>query len=256
MIGFSINTNIGASDLSQSITRNYQELMRIMERLSSGLKINRASDDPAGLVISEQLRSQIASLNQEIENTSALINKYQTGSSTVSILRSQLTDLRATAVAAANEGGNDESTQAAYATSASNLVQSYNQILSTAEYNGTNLLDGSTGSLAEVSNLEGVDLSSAEAAEQSIAVIDEAITSLDGVQMDLAATQKNELESNRASLENTAQNLTAAESLIRDADFVMEYSNMISQQISIQASLAMMAHSSVTSEAVLNLLGS
>ena len=254
-MSFSINTSLGSMGLTRSINLAYSGFMRSMERLSSGLRINRASDDPSGLVISEQLRTQIASLNQEIQNTSALITKYQAGSSTVSEMRSRLTELRTMAVGAANEGGNDEYTQAAYATTANYIVNDYNRTLTTADYNGSNLLDGSEGSLADIEALEEIDLSTAESAQASIAVIDEAIAELDQVQTNLGATQKNELESRRSSLEVTAQNLTAAESLIRDTDFALVYSNMVGESIRLQASLAMMAHLNVTSTGVLRLFG-
>jgi len=100
-----------------------------------------------------------------------------------------------------------------------------------------------------------IDLSTTESAQASISVIDEAIAELDQVQTNLGATQKNELESRRSSLEVTAQNLTAAESVIRDADIALEYSNMVSESIRLQASLAMMAHLNVTSTGVLRLFG-
>jgi flagellin len=226
-----------------------------MERLAGGLRINRASDDPAGLVISEQLRSQIGSLNQEIENTTNLIHKYQAGSSTVSELRGQLTEMRSLAVSATNEGFNDEAAQAAYAATADYLVGTYNHTIDTATYNGMNLLDGSEGSLAEVTAIEGIDLSSAESAEASIAVIDEAIAELDSVQVDLGATQANELESRRSSLEVTVENLTAAESQLRDLDYAQEYSNMVGNMIRMQASAALFAHHRLGANTVLQLFG-
>lgn len=91
-----------------------------------------------------------------------MIGKYQTASSFVSEMRSKLIELRTLAIGAANEGGNSKSAQAAYAATADYIISSYNYILETAEYNGMNLLDGSDGPLAEVGELEGVDLSSAK----------------------------------------------------------------------------------------------
>jgi flagellin len=226
-----------------------------MERLSSGLRINRASDDPAGLVISEKFRSQIASLNQEIENTTHLIGKYETGSSTVMEMRSQLTELRTLAVGAANEGFNDEASQAAFAQASGYIVRSFNATADSAVYNGSNMLDGSEGSLACVSKLENVDLSSAEGAQASLAVIDEAIAELDSVQVELGATQKNDLEARRSTLQITAQNLQAAESQLRDVDYALEVATMVGEMIKVQSSLALMSHTKIQANMVLNMLG-
>jgi len=117
------------------------------------------------------------------------------------------------------------------------------------------MLDGSEGSLAEVARLESIDLSSAEAAEASLAVIDQAIAELDSAQMDLSATQKNELESRRSSLEITAQNLQAAESVRRDADYAVEVANLVTEMIRLNASMALLSHTNIGANSVLKLLG-
>lgn len=237
------------------ITSSFNRLYKTLERLSSGLRINSASDDPAGLIISEQLRAQIASLDQQISNTDLAIAKYNTAESAVGGLRSMLTELRTLAVAAANEGGNDETSQAALASSANHLVQSFDRSVDTATFNGSNLVDGSEGSLAAIAHLadQGIDLSSAENAEQSMAAIDAAIAEVDSAQMDLGATVKYDLESTRRSLEVSHQNLVAAESQIRDADFITEYTNLVRDKIVFQAALAMMAHRSLNSMIVIGL---
>ncbi len=225
-----------------------------MEKLSSGLSINSAADDPAGLVISEQFRTQTASLSQELSNVTNLINKYSTASSTVSTLRSQLTNLKTLAVGASNEAVNGEAAQQAYDDAAASLVASYNQIADSAQYNGSQLLDGSEGSLAEVADLTGVDLSSAASAAASVEVLDEAIEAIDQVQVDLGATQKNELESQSRSLQVTRQNLIAAESAVRDTDFASEFSKLIAGQITAQATMSMMSHQFEMSRSLVELL--
>ena len=252
-MGFTLNSVYGSGMSLISVNNSLSTMLRSMEKLSSGLRINRASDDPAGLVISEQLRSQIAGLNQEIENLSGSINKYETATSTVSSLRSSLTEMRRMAIAAANEGFLSDDARAAYASSAESLRVSYNETVQNAEFNGMNLLDGSGGALAEVAELDGIDLSSAEAAAQSIEVIDQAVRDLDNVQVDLAATQKNDLESRRATLEITRENLTAAESQVRDTDYAMEVSTFIGSMIRTQASLAMLTYSAISGASILKL---
>lgn len=255
-MGFGINNDRGGLALAEYINLSYLNMQRSLGRLASGRRINSASDGPAQFVISEQLRSQIASLSQEIENTSALLGKYDTASSTVSQLRSDLSGLRSLAVAASNEGVNDEAAQQAYDMAADLMVDSYNDTASNATYNGSKLLDGSEGSLASISQLEGIDLSSAEAAQISIERIDEAINELDTVQAELGAVQKNELESQRSSLQVSLQNLQAAESRLTDTDFAMEFSRFFAERIKFHAGLAMMSHLITNSSSVLGLLES
>lgn len=239
-----------------SLAQNYTALYRSTERLSSGLRINHAADDPAGLVISEKLRSQIASLNQEIDNLSLSINKYQTVSDSVVTLRSKLTDLRSLAVGAANEGVNSASAQSAYAASADDIVESYNSTIDDAEFNGSPTLDGSEHALADVSRLDGIDLSSTEGAAAAIERIDRAVEELDHIQMDLGATQKNDLESRQASLEITRQNMVAAESMVRDVDYAEEFTNRMSFLIRTRVATAMLAQSMMSGSTVLKLFES
>lgn len=234
--------------------RNLAYMYTALERLATGQKINRAADNPAGLVISKQLQSQIASLNQEIENISATVNKYQTAISSVMGLRDSLSDLRSLAVGAANAAYNSDDAQIAYTTAAESLVNNYNRTIANAHYNGTPILDGSESSLASVSVLSDVDLSSPEAAAASLAVIDQATSELDQIMIGLGATQKNDLESRRQALEVTQQNLQAAESAITDTDYAMEMSIFTAGLIRSQATLALMGQSFVTNRSVFSLL--
>jgi flagellin len=237
-----------------SLNRNLTDLYRSAERLASGLRINRASDDPAGLIISEQMRTRIASLQRHIDNITAGISKYETVSSTVGGLRSKLTELRSLAVGAMNEAGNTPEAQQAYQTAAQDIVASYNFTVRNAEYNGSKTLDGSTYALADIKELNGIDLSSAETAASSIEEIDQVIAELDSAQIDLGATQKNDLESHRASLQIERENLVAAESQIRDVDFAAEYSSFVGSMIRTQVAVAMVAHAALSGANVLNLL--
>ena len=241
------------SSFVRSINVGYSNLLRSIERLASGSRINRASDGPADLVISEQLRSRIASLNQEIENTSNLINKYETASSSVSEMRRQLTELRTTALAAADGGFLNESQRAALQADADNLTASFNRNIAQGEFNSTKLFDGSEGSLADVSDLGALDLSSPAGAEDAITTIDQKIAEIDSVQIDLGSTIKHDLESRRASLEVTRQNLVASESQIRDLDYFKEYSNFIAESLRVKVGISLLSHSFLQSESVLSL---
>jgi flagellin len=236
-----------------SLNRNYNDLFHSLERLATGRRINRASDGPADLVISLQLETRIASLNAEIDGISASINKYETVSSSVLQLRDQLTELRSLAIGAVNAGGNDEAAQEAFATSAELLVESYNRSISEAEYNGQATLDGSEGSLAEVSELTGIDLSTPEGAAASLEVIDSAASALDHVMMDLGATVKYELRGRQQALEVTRENLTAAHSQILDTDYAMEMSRFAAGLIRTQAAMAVLGHSLLNDRSVISL---
>lgn len=231
-----------------------QRLLKAMESLSSGHRINRASDDPAGLIISEQLRARIGSLNKEIENVTLSIAKYDTVTSTVQHLRSQLTQMRSLAVSAANEGVYGEEAIASLQESANRIVGSFNELVKRADYNGQPTLDGSATSLARVSSLETVDFSSPEALRVSMEQVDGHISELDAILGDLAASQKYDLESRRASLEIERENLYSAESQIRHSDYGLAYSDFVRNLMQEKIGLAMLAHARVTSESILSLL--
>jgi flagellin len=237
------------------VNRSYQSLLKAIEKLSSGLKINRASDDPAGLVISEQMRSQIASLNQEIENTTMMISKYNTADATIGQLRSVAQGIRTMAIEAANGSFNNQAAYDAYQAATDRAVANFNHIIETADFNNTNLLNGGAGALTEMPPLPQVDLSNAEQAVVSLQQIDESLAAINQAQVDIGATQKHELETRRSHLEVAAENLTAAESEIRDTDYALAMVELIKSEVQLRAGIAMMAHSHVTHRAVLSLLG-
>jgi len=253
-MSFGFNTNLMTINLTRNIGQTYSLIGKSLEKLASGLRINSASDDPAGLVISEKMRTQIASLNQEIDNISNQLNKYQTADSAMLQLRSQLTELRTLAVAAANEGGLDESSRQAYQDEADNIVASYNSLIENTQFGTQNLLDGSEGSVTQANELSNLDFSDAESAEEAIAYIDEEIEQLDAAISDVGATEKYTLESRLSSLRIESENLTAAESQIRDLDYAREYANLIKNQLLLQSTMSLFAHASLSPSSVLMLL--
>ena len=249
-----LNTDYGIASALRAFSGSQTTMFRALERLSSGLQINRASDNPAGLVISEQMRSQIASLNQEIENTAATINKYQTVSDSVQQIRSQLTDLRALAVGAANSGLNSEAVTAAYQAEADSIVAAVNDGIATAEYNGKKTIDGSAEALVDIPTLGAVDFSSPQSVEQAIASVDDAIRSVDDGLVEIGAVQKNELETTLRSLEQSKGDLVASESQVRDTDFGDYMAAYVGSMIQQKATIALMAHSRISAATVLSLL--
>jgi len=252
-MAFSLKNNLMDSGIIRNLNQSLLMLNKSAEKLSSGLQINRASDDPAGLVISERMRARIASLNQEIENVSLQIRKYETASSHGKQLRSILTEMKSLAVAAANEGVNSKAMQSAYRAEANRLVEAYNFIAENAAFGEQKLLDGSEGALADVAQLEQVDLSTAESAAEAMETINTAAAELDGTLAEIGASQKNDLESRLVSLRIEAENLTAAESQIRDTDFLQEFTDFIKYQMISRTSISLLAHSFITPQSVLAL---
>lgn len=249
-----ITNSQASADIVRHINISHRALLKTMEKLSSGLKINRAPDDPSGLVISEQMRARIASLNREIENTTQTIRKYNTADATAGQLSSILHGIRSMAVAAADET-TDDGGREAYAAAARRAAANYNRIVQTAAFNGAQLLDGSPGALANISPLVNIDLSDPESAAQALMQVDQALSELNQARIDIGSTQKYELEAQRSSLEVTAQNLTAAESQIRDTDYALTAVDMIRDEIRLKAGIALLAHGDVTQRTVLSLLG-
>ena len=249
-----INSNATYLNSLRNILHNSDELKKSAEKLASGLRINRASDDPAGLVISEKMRSQIASIEQELRNIDDTSNKYSAADGTIEGLQNSLRDIRDVALAAANTSGNFKESQRAYQRSADDAIESYNEIQSSSTYGTQNLLDGSEGSVADLKPLEKIDVSSAEAAQQAVETIDKKIDELSKVRGEIGATQKNDLDARRNNLEIELNNLIAAESSIRDVDMAREYSEAVRKEVSLKASMAMLAHQQQVPNLVLSFL--
>ena len=249
-----VGANISALDAARNLGSTQSNLTENLAKLSSGLKINTADDEPAGLVISEQMRAQIGTLQQQIRNTDLSINKYQTAGHAVGQLQDSLVQLRSLAVAAANEGFNDAAVSAAYQAAADNIIQSYNAGVENAQFGSQQLFDGSEEAVADVERLADVDLSSPEAAQAAIEKIDTAIENLGAVQGDIGAKVSLDLESTRDSLSVTLQNLTAAESTIRDADYAMESAKMVRNLMLQNSGVAILAQAGQSASNVLGLL--
>jgi flagellin len=249
-----IQTNKNAGNIFCSMYQAQNLLLKSMQKLSSGLRINSAADDPAGLVISEQMRARIASLNQEIENTQNMINKYETASSSALQMRGMLTEMRSLAVAASNSAINDPAIQGAYQDSIDSLVATYNNIAENSTYGSQRLFDGSEGSITTIAQLADIDVSDTEKAGEAMAYLDDMASRLDSAITNMGATQKNELEAGLRNLQVESQNLTAAESQIRDADYAIEFSNFLKGKLLLNSSVALLAHSYITPQSVLSLV--
>ncbi len=141
-----INTNTTAFDASVNLTKNSAAQAQDIQRLSSGLRINSAADDPSGYVLSQSLQAQSGSLTQATNNTNDAINVVKTAEGALTQVQSLLVNIRQTIVQAANVGSNNSTALTADAQAVSDAVTSIDRIASTTQFNGKNLLDGSANS--------------------------------------------------------------------------------------------------------------
>ena len=148
-----INHNIAALDAWRNLTNTTRKMGNTMEKLSSGYRINKAADDPAGLVISEQFRAQIAGLNRAIQNSEGSINMIQTAEGALNEINNLLVGMRELAIHAANEGFNDTNQLAADQAEITNAIATITRIAQTTQFGTKKLLDGS------VSNTTGITTS-------------------------------------------------------------------------------------------------
>jgi flagellin len=144
-MSFRINTNVVAMNSLRMLTATNVDAARSMTRLSTGLRINNAADDPAGLISSESFRAQIAGLDQAIRNNQDAMNYAKTAEGALSEVNKLLTDARALAVAAANSATLTESQRQANQAQLNSILSSINRIASDTQYGSKRILDGSAG---------------------------------------------------------------------------------------------------------------
>jgi len=142
-MGMQINTNLAALDAHRNLLSTTRSMSLAMEKLSSGYRINRASDDPAGLVISEQFRSQVAGLNRAIQNSEGSINMIQTAEGALTEINNLLVKMRELAIHAANEGFNDSAQLDADQAEIANSIATIDRIAKNTQFGTKKLLDGS-----------------------------------------------------------------------------------------------------------------
>lgn len=278
-MSFRVNTNIEALNAQRNLMMTALAFSKSAEKLSSGLRINRAGDDAAGLSISEKLRAQVRGLNQAVRNAQDGISLIQTAEGALNEVHSILQRMRELAVQAANDTLTTEDRQA-IAQELVSLRNELDRIAQQTQFNSQNLLDGSfvsrlfhiganqnqtitvtisnVNSTAIGGNLSGLvdafNMTPAQTtAEALITGVDAAVRDISNVRSGLGAVQ-NRLEHTIANLSVAAENLTAAESRIRDTDMASEMVNFTRLQILQQAGVAVLAQANVNPQVVLNLL--
>jgi flagellin len=259
-----------------------------MEKLSSGLRINRAGDDASGLAVSEKMRSQIRGLNQASKNAANGISFIQTTEGYLQESQDIIQRLRELSVQASN-GIYTAEDRMQIQVEVSQLIDEIDRIASHAQFNGMNLLTGRfaredgenlvTGSMwfhiganmdqrervfigtmtakglgvKEVGSDSILTLETPESANRSIGVLDAALTKVNKQRADLGAYQ-NRLEHSIKGIDIGAENLQAAESRIRDSDMASEMVQYTKNRILMQASSAMLAQANQKTASVLQLL--
>ncbi len=261
-----VNTNIAAMNSYRNLTTTEGNLSKSLEKLSSGFRINRASDDAAGLVNSEALRSQIGGLKVASRNAQDGISVAQTAEGALNEVTSILQRMRDLTVQKANTGGNSTTANSAIDAEYSALSSEVGRIGSSTSFNGNNLLDGSYNKAFQIGanagetvslDLSGANLSTVAStlgtSASSLASVDAAISTVSTARGTLGAFQ-NRLEHTIANLGVATENLSASESRIRDTDMAQEMTNFSKAQILSQAGTAMLAQANQSSQGVLSLL--
>lgn len=274
-----INTNIAAMNTYAKLNSASTAQAKSLEKLSSGLRINRAGDDAAGLAISEKMRGQVSGLNQAVSNAQDGINLIQTAEGGLNETHSILNRMRDLAVQSANDT-NSVDDRTVIMEEVTQLKDEITRIATQTKFNDKEILGGDYSATAPgvpitlqiganssetlELNIEAMDSTSLgldpiamtdnATANTAIGLIDTAIKSVSTERSNLGANQ-NRLEHTINNLTTTSENLSAAESRIRDVDMAKEMMNFTKNNILNQASTAMLAQANQMPQSVLQLLG-
>jgi flagellin len=261
-----IQNNVEAFQAHRTLNATSANLSKSMEKLSSGYRINHASDDAAGLGISEKMRGQIRGLAQAQRNIEDGVSMTQTAEGNLDEVHSMLQRVRELAVQYKN-GSLSSTNQAAIQTEVNNLASEIARIGTTAQFNGINVLsstssvtfqvganDGNTISVAMISLGSTVGASFATlSSATALADIDAAIDNVSAARATFGAVQ-NRLEHTLSVSATTQENLVSAESRIRDVDMADEMTKLTKSQILQQAGTAMLSQANQAPQSVLSLL--
>jgi flagellin len=276
-MGLRINTNVASLNAQRNLLSTKWGLDKSLEKLSSGYRINRAGDDAAGLAISENLRAQIRGLKQASRNASDGVSLVQVAEGGLNEISTILIRLRELAVQAASDTIGPVERQFLNV-EYDQLVSEVDRIADGTEFNGTQLLGG-TGSILDFQvgtkndpNIDrlsfdaskadansaalGINLTSVAdkaSAQNSLAAIDSAIVSVSAMRADFGAIQ-NRLQSTIGNIAVSVENLSAANSRIRDVDIAEETAEMTKNNILLQAGTSVLAQANQSSNSALSLL--
>lgn len=274
-----VNTNSSALNAQRQLSESSQALNKSFERLSSGFRINSASDDAAGLQISDRLTSQLQGLNQAVRNSNDAISITQTAEGALAETTNSLQRIRQLAVQSQN-GINSSADRGALQKEVAALKTEISRIATDTKFNDLNILDasysaaflvgansgqtisvnlsaskivGGTGFSATGLGIGALSVATFGDASAALASIDTAISAVGNVRADLGALQ-NRFQSTIRNLTNIAENLAGARSQIRDTDFAAETADLTRNQIIQQASISVLSQANQRPQAALSLL--
>jgi flagellin len=269
-----INTNVMSLNAQRNLSTNSSSLATTIQRLSSGLRINSAKDDAAGLAIAQRMTTQVRGMDVAARNANDGISLAQTAEGALSSIGENMQRIRELAVQAAN-GTNSAEDRAALQKEVAQLSDEITRVKDNSSFNGTKLLDGSTTSFTiqvgadagadnqiSISTVDmtgtatavaALDISSASGATAALTAIDTQLQSVNTARADLGAIQ-NRFTSVISNLQNSSENLSAARSRIQDTDYAKETAELTRTQILQQAGTAMLAQAKSVPQNVLSLL--
>ena len=269
-----INTNVMSLNAQRNLSTNSASLATTIQRLSSGLRINSAKDDAAGLAISQRMTTQVRGMDVAARNANDGISLAQTAEGALSSIGENMQRIRELAVQAAN-GTNSAEDRAALQKEVAQLSEEISRVTDNSSFNGTKLLDGSTASFtiqvgadagadnqidistvdmtATATAVAALDISSASGATAALTAIDTQLQTVNTSRADMGAIQ-NRFSSVISNLQNSSENLSAARSRIQDTDYAKETAELTRTQILQQAGTAMLAQAKSVPQNVLSLL--
>jgi flagellin len=269
-----VNTNVSSLNATRQLFTSNNQLSTAFERLSSGLRINGAKDDAAGLQISNRLTTQVLGLDQAVRNANDGISLSQTIEGALAETTTALQRIRVLAIQSQN-GINSSSDRVALQKEVKALKDEMSRVASTSQFGGVNVLDGSFSSSflvganagqtisVNVERLGGFGASGLAVADASVLTeaaasramtdISNAISIIDAQRADLGAIQ-NRFQSTIRNLSNISENVSAARSRIRDTDFAVETAELTRWQIIQQASITVLGQANQRPQAALQLL--
>ena len=272
-----INNNLMSMNTYRQYSINATNSATSTEKLSSGYRINRAGDDAAGLAISEKMRAQIRGLNMASKNSQDAISLVQTAEGALNETHSILQRMRELAVQAASDTNDNTTDRVALNAEFDALIDEIDDIASKTAFNGKVLLSGGfatnglmiqTGAdatqtleieIGDMSagatglNVSGELLTTQTDASDAITAVNDAINKVSTARSNMGAIQ-NRLQHKINNLDTSSENLSAAESRIRDLDMAKEMTNYTKNNILVQAATAMLAQANSAPQGVLQLL--
>ncbi|GEA05993.1 flagellin [Alteromonas sp. KUL42] len=277
-----VNTNVSSLNAQRQLFTTGNNLSTAFERLSSGFRINSAADDAAGLQITDRMTSQVQGLNQAVRNANDGISLAQTAEGAMQETTTALQRIRTLAIQSQN-GINTSADRLALQKEVSALRTEISRISTTTQFAGVDVLTGdfsakflvganagqtisvnlSTAALARAGvngfsatglGITDDDVLTEQAASRLLTAVDSAISAIGGMRADLGALQ-NRFQSTIRNLSNISENVSAARSRIKDADFATETAELSRNQILQQASTTILAQANQRPQAALSLLG-